>query len=143
MVARAELERVGAVRGCARRGERARESEARAARCVGVWGPSLGEEGRARGERARLRGASSRVGVRVRPSEWRAGSKRGLGRASTVDSTLEAGEPAIDAFWPVLFWRAGVVLGGRFRAFFLCRSCAGSCSYANEFDPYVFKTFLA
>ena len=31
VVARAELERVGAVRGCARRGERARESEARAA----------------------------------------------------------------------------------------------------------------
>ena len=72
VVARAELGRVGAVRGCARRGERLRESEARAARYVGVWGPSLctaGEEGRARGERSRLRGASSRVGVRVRPSE--------------------------------------------------------------------------
>ena len=72
VVARAELGRVGAVRGCARRGERLRESEARAARYVGVWGPSLctaGEEGRARGERSRLRRASSRVGVRVRPSE--------------------------------------------------------------------------
>ena len=66
VVARAELGRVGAVRGCARRGERLRESEARA---VGLSLCTAGEEGRARGESSRLRRASSRVGVRVRPSE--------------------------------------------------------------------------